>query len=282
MAYLLRYVLGVRPQPEPEERLRLSPLERGTLFHDVAERFLRACLDANAFPLQDSPQLREKVLTIARERLDALVVGSPPLFMGLWRRERRVFLELVERWYEREVGNSQHVRPIALEAVFGSDESRCALELQPGRWLRLEGRIDRVDRRVRDNALVLRDYKTGRAPTGRSSTFETARRLQMPIYVWAARRLYPDETIAEAALDYVDGGRMLGMRPDEVSEEALTLLLRGFASAMSNGLFVQEPESCETCDHTSVCGPRAALEWRLRRKSRDRRLQALKRVGTEA
>ena len=278
MAYLLRYVLRARPKLEPQERLRLSPLERGTLFHDVAERFLRERMAAGELPLADTPQGRERLLTIARERLDALVAGSPPLYMGLWRRERRVFLRLVEGWYERELANARQVRPIALEAAFGTSAAPCTLELQPGRRLHLEGRIDRVDQRLRDGALVLRDYKTGRAPSGKSAVFETARRLQMPIYMWAARRLFPGQNLAEAALDYVDGGRLLGMRPDDVSEEVLTELLRGLASAMASGYFVQEPSSCETCDFTSVCGPHAALEWRMRRKSRDRRLRALRRL----
>jgi RecB family exonuclease len=184
----------------------------------------------------------------------------------------------VEGWYERELANARQVRPIALEAAFGTSDAPCILELQPGRSLHLEGRIDRVDQRLCDGALVLRDYKTGRAPSGKSALFETARRLQMPIYMWAARRLFPGQNLAEAALDYVDGGRLLGMRPDEVSEEALTELLRGLASAMASGYFVQEPSSCETCDLTSVCGPHAALEWRMRRKSRDRRLRALRRL----
>ena len=39
--YLLQHVLRLQPAPEPEERRRIDPLERGDLFHRVAEAFLR-------------------------------------------------------------------------------------------------------------------------------------------------------------------------------------------------------------------------------------------------
>ena len=39
--YLLQNVLRLQPAPEPEERRRIDPLERGDLFHEVAERYLR-------------------------------------------------------------------------------------------------------------------------------------------------------------------------------------------------------------------------------------------------
>ena len=45
----------LRPAPEPEERTRLDPLERGSLFHEVAEHFLREQRDQGRLPLRDTP-----------------------------------------------------------------------------------------------------------------------------------------------------------------------------------------------------------------------------------
>ena len=49
--YLLQNVLRLQPAPEPEERRRIDPLERGDLFHRVAERYLRELRDRGELPV---------------------------------------------------------------------------------------------------------------------------------------------------------------------------------------------------------------------------------------
>src|SRR5206468_433095 len=52
--YLMQYVLRLEPAREPEERKRLDPLERGSVFHEVAERFLRELRDGGELPVRDT------------------------------------------------------------------------------------------------------------------------------------------------------------------------------------------------------------------------------------
>ena len=52
--YLLQNVLRLQPAPEPEERRRIDPLERGDLFHEVAERYLRELRDRGELPVRDT------------------------------------------------------------------------------------------------------------------------------------------------------------------------------------------------------------------------------------
>jgi hypothetical protein len=47
-------VLKLAPALEPEEMKRLEPLERGNLFHQVAELFLRKLRDNGLLPVRDS------------------------------------------------------------------------------------------------------------------------------------------------------------------------------------------------------------------------------------
>ena len=68
-----------------------------------------------------------------------------------------------------------------------SRRSPFVIELGDGRTLRVSGKIDRIDRRE-DGSLVLRDYKTGRAPKDDGGTFRGGRQLQIPFYILAARR----------------------------------------------------------------------------------------------
>ena len=121
-------------------------------------------------------------------------------------------------------------------------------------------------------ALVLCDYKTGRAPRDDGSVFKGGRQLQIPFYVLAAERLIPDAPVVEAFLDYVDGGRHVSLDPGWVRSESFTRLLRGLVDVMAQGVLVQEPSACEWCDFTVVCGPSGLLERRRRRKQGDRLL----------
>src|SRR5262249_30199809 len=89
--YLLECVLRLEAVEEPGERRRLDPLERGSLFHEVAERFLRERRDRGELPLRDRPELRRRLQEIADERLEALVAKSPPRFTALWLKERARF-----------------------------------------------------------------------------------------------------------------------------------------------------------------------------------------------
>jgi RecB family exonuclease len=285
--YLLRYVLGLEPALEPEERKRLEPLERGLLFHSVAERFLRALREREALPVLDTPDMRAELAGIADEALDELVAGSPPRFRVLWERERERFHELLRAWLRREALLAARARPAHFEIGFGvrrgvdsrEPHSPEPLEIDIGgaQVLRVSGKIDRIDRRP-DGTLVLRDYKTGRAPRDDGRVFRGGAQLQIPFYVLAAERLWPEAPVVEAFLDYVDGGRQVAFDPALVRGATFRTLLRGLVDAIAQGLFVQEPSACEWCDFTAVCGPQPLVLRRRMHKAGDARVQRVLRL----
>jgi RecB family exonuclease len=285
--YLLQYVLRLEPALEPEERKRLEPLERGTLFHEVAERFLRERRDRGELPVTDTPAMRERLQELAEESLLALVAGSPPRFSLLWDRERSRFQATLSAWLSREAKSAGRATPAHFEVGFGPtvdpDPSEphsiepLVVDLGDGRSLRVAGKIDRIDRRP-DGGLVLRDYKTGRAPKDEGGVFRGSRQLQIPFYILAAAQIFPGEPVVEAFLDFVDGGRQFAMDPRSVSGNEFRGLVRGLVDAIAEGAFVQEPSACDWCDYTVVCGPRPLLERRRRLKVLDRRVQAVLRL----
>jgi ATP-dependent helicase/nuclease subunit B len=284
--YLLQYVLRLDPALEPEERMRLDPLERGDLFHRVAERFLREQRDLGALPVRDTPEARRRLLEMAAQGLDRLVAGTPPRFTVLWERERQRFQETMLKWLEREAGLTRAV-PAHFEVSFGPSRERAEgephseepllIDLGDGRQLRVSGKIDRIDR-LQDGSLSLRDYKTGKAPRDDGGTFRGGKQLQIPFYVLAAARLFPDHPVTEAFLDYVDGGRRVSFRPSLVHEEPFRKLLRDLVDSIAGGRFLQEPTSCDWCDYKVVCGPRPLLERRRAFKIRDENVQAVLRL----
>src|SRR5262249_28212854 len=85
--YLLQEGLRLEAALEPEERKRLEPLERGSLFHEVAERFLRERRERGELPVKDTPEQQQRLRELADASLDALVAGSPPRLRALWDRE---------------------------------------------------------------------------------------------------------------------------------------------------------------------------------------------------
>ncbi|HEY2941959.1 MAG TPA: PD-(D/E)XK nuclease family protein [Vicinamibacteria bacterium] len=285
--YLLQHVIGLDAVLEPEERRRLEPLERGSLFHAVAERFLRERRDKAELPVRDIPEMRRRLMEMADEALDSLVAGSPPRFTLLWERERSRFRDGLTSWLEREAGGAHRAVPAHFEVAFGlarevgSAEPHMAepllVDLGDGRTLRVSGRIDRIDRRP-DGTLVLRDYKTGRAPRDDGGLFRGGRQLQIPFYVLAAARIFPGQPVVEAFLDFVDGGRQVSFDPERVQGREFRELLRGLVDAIAEGSFVQEPTACDWCDFTAVCGPKGLIDARRRHKLADLRIQRVLRL----
>jgi RecB family exonuclease len=280
--YFLENVLRLEAAPEPEERRRLEPLERGNLFHDVAERFLRERRDRGLLPVKADAAARERLREMAEDALERLVSGQPPRFLLLWEREKRRFHETVQAWLTREEALAARSSPAHFEVSFGlgrtpdghepHDPEPLEIDLGDGRVLRVGGRIDRIDRRA-EGGLVLRDYKTGRAPRDDGGVFRGGRQLQIPFYVLAAAKLFPGERVVHAFLDYVDGGRQVAFRPELVQGDEFKALLRDLVSLVGRGVFVQEPSACDFCDFTAVCGPKGLLQRRQACKVRDRALQ---------
>lgn len=285
--YMLQNVLRLQPAPEPEERRRIDPLERGSLFHDVAERYLRERRDRGELPVIDSEPRRERLRQMADEALAGLVAGSPPRFSLLWEREKRRFHETVQGWLTSEAAAATRAMPAHFELSFGlgiepeagepHDPEPLEIEIGEARSLRVSGRIDRIDRRL-EGGLVIRDYKTGRAPKDDGGVFRGGRQLQIPFYVLAVEKLFPGELVVDAFLDYVDGGRQVAFRPEHVTGPAFRALLGDLVGLVAGGVFAQEPSACDFCDFTMVCGPKGLIQRRQGLKLRDPRLQAYLRL----
>jgi ATP-dependent helicase/nuclease subunit B len=280
--YLLQHVLKLEAALEPEERRRLEPLERGNLFHEVAELYLRERREKHELPVADTKEARARLLEMADAALERFLEGSPPRFTLLWEREKARFRDTLARWLAREASLAGASRPAHFELGFGlpvppgADEPHSAepltIELGDGRTLRVSGRIDRIDERD-DGTLVLRDYKTGKAPWRETGGFfKGGRQLQIPFYILAAAKLIPDKPVAQAFLDYVDGGRQVSLDPASVKGDIFRNLLKGLVDAIASGTFVQEPSACEWCDFTAVCGPAPLIALRRAYKQSDPRV----------
>ena len=125
--------------------------------------------------------------------------------------------------------------------------------------LRVIGKIDRIDERP-DGTLLLRDYKTGKAPRDDGGIFRGGKQLQIPFYVLAARAAHPrTRRVTEAFLDYVDGGRQVAFDPARVTgEDFRKFLARDAGRDRRAASSPRSRRSCDFCDFTAACGPRAS------------------------
>ena len=173
--YLLASVLRLKAPVEPEERLGLNALEKGTLFHEVAETFLRGERDAGRLPVADDDETRTRLLDLARTHVDRLVAGTPPRHRMVWDMHWRAFCDLLLRFLAREAANPALGRPAHFEVAFGlgaqgtNERARPpAARGGPGRRPRAARvRQDRPHRRARGRVAGAARLQDGTRPSRR-------------------------------------------------------------------------------------------------------------------
>ena len=196
-AYLVRYVLGVRPVEAPDAALRIRPLDLGSLVHEALDAFHQRVLRG------DLPQpgptgwtdvhvaaLLGELAAVGAQLEAAGRVGRP----ASWTAAQARLRDQLRRWLaddgRRVVATGAQV--IASEVSFGTPHGldEATIPLGGGRTVRFGGTIDRVDR-CADGTLVVLDHKTGsnRDYAGIDDADPTAggRKLQLPAYAAAVQ-----------------------------------------------------------------------------------------------
>jgi ATP-dependent helicase/nuclease subunit B len=204
--FFCRRLLGIEPLEELEEEM--TPLERGSLLHEILFRFYTARRASGATPFRTPEELdsaRRELLAIAQERLSRYAFGGI-----LWEIERERFLGgsgplgrtgILQRFLELDHDEfstkGEFFEPRFFEASFGrvpedsappdslSHGDPFVLE-RDGVRVRLRGKIDRID--LLGNAFIVLDYKSGKT-TRPLNDLDKGLALQLPIYLLAARRL---------------------------------------------------------------------------------------------
>jgi RecB family exonuclease len=200
--YFLKYVLGVRPLDEPalDEEPWLNRLRKGTLLHDIYERFMR---ELGRAPNPDDAPLMEKVVDQVLEKETEAFAPPSQVVKAAARRELMQNAMLFLRSESLRAGDYD---PEKFEWGFGfpprrqktQDEERAAPLSVGDKTLLLRGRIDRVDRRRDTGALAAWDYKTGSASSyDEEEPLQDGKTLQWALYAYALESLL-DETVEES------------------------------------------------------------------------------------
>ncbi|QHD86023.1 PD-(D/E)XK nuclease family protein [Gordonia sp. JH63] len=188
--FFLEHVLRLKALEDPDEVAQIDALTRGTLVHDILERYVLGTIDGKVLDFA-------RLSLIAQEMLDDATATNPGWLERLWAKDRGIIVRDLADWFEHDrddLTNGWH--PTRVEKPFGTDpEPETTLALGDT-MIRFRGKIDRIDTH-RDGRVRVTDYKTGKVsknynditadtPTGGGKQF------QLPVYGLFARTLGDD------------------------------------------------------------------------------------------
>jgi ATP-dependent helicase/nuclease subunit B len=303
-SYLLANVLGVEKLEGPEERFTISAMDRGSLMHEVLERFGRESklavsdltgqardgVPGDAGPgwgagrlatAADEERLRTIFTSVCIDFERRGLTGKTLLWeeekSRMWRALRRFVVADAERM------QTQRTVPIDFELGFGSGESP-PVEIAAGaRVLRFRGTIDRVDEAA-DGSLVVADYKTGRGARyeewhPEEDPVDRGTLLQLPLYALAAGQAHgAPGAVRQAEYRLVEraGDRAtVELAVDERTIGRMTEVITTIVGQIEAGCFPARPgpmewkgpKNCRYCDYDRLCSPARAASWAAKRSS---------------
>ena len=253
-------------QQENEEAVGLTPMERGTLMHDLFERFYRAWNAAGhgTITAERLPEAVAMFTSMARETCGSLPDADRVL------EETRLLGSLVargvaERVFELEAEDGGEVVARHLEEVLKGPFRFPRLGGLDEVTIEINGKADRVDV-FSDGSLRVVDYKLGRMPDLKTS-------IQIAAYAWAAQQKLeardhtPHPVAAAMYLAFGDEQRLegrLGSRTDSsVAVQARATEFAGVIGEIEAGEFPARPIStseCGWCKYAGVCRKEYKLE----------------------
>jgi ATP-dependent helicase/DNAse subunit B len=262
--YFAESVLGL-PE-EREETTGLSPLERGTLLHDLFERFYRAW-DAAGHGTITAARMPDAVAlftSMVRETCASLPDADRVL------EETRLLGSLVargvaERVFELEAEDGGDVVTRHLEEALKGAFQFPVLGGLDEVSIEINGKADRIDV-FSDGSLRVVDYKLGRMPDLKTS-------IQIATYAWAARQQLqardhqPHPVAAAMYLAFGDEQKLdgrLGTKADAaVAVQARASEFAGVVARIEAGEFPARPRStseCGWCRYAGVCRKEYQME----------------------
>jgi RecB family exonuclease len=280
--YFLRYLLRIAPVEQPEEVVRISALDRGTVLHDVLEQLVRRAVGNGWAPGPDEPwpALAHDVLAeAANKRFAEAEAEGVTGFALLWEQDREALRADLFEW----IGHDDQRRrehgglvPVAAEWAFAGIE----IPLGDGRTLRMRGKIDRIDR-ASDGRLVVTDYKTGKPDSYASlhnDPCDRGQRLQLPVYALAASAAYGSAGTPVCSEYWFTSRRgqfkRIGYPVDGPVLEQARTALRTAVDGISRGMFLARPKgngsvlySCPGCDPDGLGEHGVAEAWRNKVKA---------------
>jgi CRISPR/Cas system-associated exonuclease Cas4 (RecB family) len=276
--FLLAAIYRIEAWEEPQPLVRMDPLTRGSLFHNVQADFYRRLQADGALPvtagtLPAAMQTLDRVLDrVAAKYAEALA----PAIDRVWRDEIAELRRDLGIWVQKLVDETEWI-PEYFEFSFGlNDEGRDPRSLeQPitiAGGFKLRGSVDLIERHAKFDVLRVTDHKTGRNRSKPDLIVGGGATLQPVLYSVAVGEALGRKVI-QGRLFYCTTAGGFAAHPIEINDYTRSQGLQVLAiidRAVADGFLAAAPaeRACTWCDFRPVCGPRE--EDRVRRKAKDR------------
>ncbi len=277
--FFLKNLIGLGLPGEAEGPMRIEPLAKGSLVHEILERFYQRANRERILPLDgkslaEASSIMEEVLEDCFSQAERRGETGHQL---LWKTDRKNIRDDMLELLRHEARLGHPGVPSDFEIPFD-----VAVKPEDGRAVRFRGRIDRLDRS--EEKINIIDYKTGRPLSYTRKKMQEGLMLQLAVYILAAREIcrmdsYDNITASfyyvsrDAAFKKVDfpGTTMVKKMP--LFEQVLTVVMDG----ISGGMFFPYPSSaisCSFCDYHDICG--RDIKQVYQRKEEDPRIKSFR------
>ncbi|MGB9699944.1 MAG: PD-(D/E)XK nuclease family protein [Thermodesulfobacteriota bacterium] len=264
--YFLAEVLRLESYPSPEEILRLSPLAKGKVMHEILYRFYQLLLPELNQPLAQE-KLAQYMELLNQEAEEVFAQAEKEGSTGLpflWEIDQQNILQDLRGFLVQESSQKEDLVPKALELKFGFADAQppAKMELPGGKIVYFRGRIDRVDFSKGGEKVRIIDYKTGKL-YGQEDGFSGGCTLQLPLYLWAALQIWPNIDLSQSWAEYYCLSRreeyerltFSGQNWAE-KEKILKEIVQIIEEGIGQGIFFPAPakkEACPYCGFERVC-----------------------------
>lgn len=266
LKYYFGYVLKLRPKEIAEfDRTRwLQANERGSLLHEVFQRYLAEVTDRGSNPAKHS---RSRLFEIVGDVLQKYALDVPAPSSHVLAKECDEIRRDAEIFYRNEVGRTEQPVFFELELTTHGGEPM-EIALSDGIRVKLKGFIDRIDR-IAPHEYRIIDYKTGSPNKYKPSEyFSGGTQLQHALYAIAAEQWLretgadPLARVVEAEYYFpTERGRGEFVRRLQNRREELSSVVANMLESINQGMYVptKDPGGCRYCEYKAVCGSHA--DW---------------------
>ena len=276
LSFFFKYILSVTSPSESGMNWDewLDPLEIGSLLHEVFRVFVQELMKHRRLPL--AARDRGRLHSILNQYVEQCKEGHPPPNMHALYRQVRLLEAAADIFLVEEEIASRSLIPRFAEVSIGvrksgegTDLDQDApenLEIEPGVFVRISGRVDRIDELVHgaQNEFVVWDYKTGGTYRyQRTDLFHQGRNLQHVIYMAVIasllkRRLHRDVRVSKFGYYFPSlKGRGVRIVTDAERAGKGVEILQGLCRMMKHGCFpatTSAKEDCKYCEYSAICG----------------------------
>ena len=280
--YFLGHVLHLSALDDPEEETTINRLNRGSLVHEILEKFLEDAGTTGGLPEpgrswseESSHRLRQIAHDVFHEYERRDLTGK----QLLWQMEKQNILSELDTFLTKDAElraqyGSARTMP---EAKFGRREE-WQEAVDEGTQITFRGKIDRIDLNSDGVPTLIVDYKTGRSDDSiralNADPIDKGRRLQLGAYSLAAMQRFPNAERVPAVYWFVTergGFKTAPSEPFDINNnETLDRFREGVSvitESIRSGAFPANPgpqgwgNNCTHCDFNTLCQSRRFRLW---------------------